>query len=320
VLRIVARSFSLLFALVLAACASSVAPGQTGTVPMSRAFAAPLSRGFGARPLKAVKPKATSVVVVIMENRDYDLVIGSSEAPYINNTLVPQAALMTNSHAVTHPSQPNYLALFSGSTQGITDDRCPHTFSVANVASEMLAKKGKTFDGYSESMPSNGYTGCSTNLYARKHNPWVDFTNVPTASNLVYSGYPDPPPTLSWIVPNLCDDMHDCDTQQGDTWLSENLPAILEYNAANNGLLILTWDEADPDANGTNQIATLLIGPMVVPGSYSQDITHYSVLRTIEEIVGVKCIVKANDCKAKPLTGMWQTAAATTGLAPAGLK
>jgi acid phosphatase len=154
-------------------------------------------------------------------------------------------------------------------------------------------------------MPSNGYTGCSTNLYARKHNPWVDFTNVPSSSNLVYSGsYPDPPPTVSWIVPNLCDDMHDCSVQTGDTWLSQNLPAIIKYNAANDGLLILTWDEADPDQNGKNQIPTLFIGPMVKPGSYSQTITHYSVLRTIEDIAGVKCT--ANACTAKPLAKFWK--------------
>src|SRR5579871_2732863 len=86
----------------------------------------------------AAGPHANNVVVIIMENRDYDLVIGSSQAPYINKTLVPEAALMTNSHAIGHPSQPNYLALFSGSTQGITDDSCPHTFSTENVGAELL--------------------------------------------------------------------------------------------------------------------------------------------------------------------------------------
>ncbi len=119
-------------------------------------------------------PHASYVVVVMMENRDYDLIVGSSQAPYINGTLVPEAALMTNSHAVTHPSQPNYLAFFSGSTQGINDDSCPHSFSSGNAAEELIAA-GQTFDGYSESMPYNGYTGCSSGEYARKHNPWVNF-------------------------------------------------------------------------------------------------------------------------------------------------
>src|SRR5580700_229368 len=162
--------------------------------------------------LSKTGPHAKSVVIVMMENRDYNLIIGSSQAPYINGTLVPEAALMTNSHAIGHPSQPNYLAFFSGSTQGITDDSCPHTFSADNVGEELIAA-GKTFDGYSESMPHDGYTGCSTSLYARKHNPWVNFTNVPSSSNLVYNGFVEPPPTLSIIVPNLCNDMHDCNTK-----------------------------------------------------------------------------------------------------------
>ncbi len=250
-----------------------------------------------------IQPHAQSVVVVIMENRDYALIIGSSQAPYINGTLVPQAALMTNSHAIGHPSQPNYLALFSGSTQGITDDSCPHSFGTPNVGEEMLSG-GQSFDGYSESMRYDGFTGCSSAEYARKHNPWVDFTNVPAASNLVYNGFPVSPPALSFIVPNLCNDMHDCSTQTGDAWLQKSLPPILLYDQSHHGLLILTWDEADPDANGTNQIATLLIGPMVKPGSYNQRIDHYSVLRTIETIAGVPCT--ANACHAAIVKNIWR--------------
>jgi phosphatidylinositol-3-phosphatase len=248
-------------------------------------------------------PHASQVTVVIMENRDYNLIIGSGSAPYINGTLVPQAALMTNSHAVSHPSQPNYLAFFSGSTQGISDDSCPHTFGTPNLGAALLAA-GKTFDGYSESMPSNGYLGCTTSLYARKHNPWSDFSNVPASSNLVYTGFPATPPTVAIIVPNLCNDMHDCSTQTGDTWLQANLPPILQWEGANGGLLILTWDEASPDANGTNQIATLLIGPTVNAGSYSQNVNHYSVLHTIETIAGAACTASA--CTAPVLTGMWK--------------
>lgn len=248
-------------------------------------------------------PHASYVVVVMMENRDYDLIVGSSQAPYINGTLVPEAALMTNSHAVTHPSEPNYLAFFSGSTQGIKDDSCPHSFSSGNAAQELIAA-GESFDGYSESMPYNGYTGCSSGEYARKHNPWVNFTNVPAASNLVYNGFATPPPTLSIIVPNLCDDMHDCTTQMGDTWLKNNVPAILQYDKTHNGLFILTWDEADPDANGQNQIATLLIGPMIKPGKYAQRIDHYSVLHTIEAIAGIPCTAQA--CSAAELKKMWR--------------
>lgn len=251
---------------------------------------------------KTTSPNAGNVVVIIMENRDYDLVIGNSAAPYINKVLVPQAALMTNSHAIEHPSEPNYLALFSGSDQGVHDDNCPYTFSDKNVGEEMLAA-GQGFAGYSESMPYDGYTGCDSGLYARKHNPWVDFTNVPSSSNLVYTSFPKNPPTLTFIVPNLCNDMHNCSTQTGDTWLKKHLPPILSYNKAHDGLFILTWDEADPDYSGKNQIPTLLIGPTVTPGKYNQHVTHYSVLRTIEQIFGLPCT--ANACKAQLLKGMW---------------
>lgn len=290
-----ARLSTILATLSLAACSGVASPAASTSLP---ALQTPQLGAVG-----QTTPQAKSVTVVIMENRDYDLVIGSSDAPYINKTLVPEAALMTNSHGIGHPSQPNYLALFSGSTQGVSDDSCPHTFSTVNLGAELL-HKGLTFDGYSESMPNDGYTGCTSGEYARKHNPWVNFTNVPASSNLVYTGFPNPPPTVTFIVPNLCDDMHDCTTQTGDTWLSKNLPPILTYDAANDGLLILTWDEADPDASGTNQIATLLIGPMIKPGKYNQNVNHYSILHTIETLTKVKCT--ANACSAPIVKKVWQ--------------
>jgi hypothetical protein len=273
-----------------------------GAVPPGAQSGAAANASYG-KAVGTIGPHASTVIVVIMENRDYVRIIGDPNAPYINGTLVPQAALMTESHAITHPSQPNYLALFSGSTQGITDDSCPHSFSTANLGAEVIAA-GKTFDGYSESMPQNGYTGCTSGLYARKHNPWVNFTNVPASSNLIWYDLPGAQPSVSIIVPNLCNDMHDCSTKTGDNWLKANLPAILMYDSSHAGLLILTWDEAAPDNNGKNHIATLLFGPMIMPGKYSQDINHYNVLHTVEHIMGVTCT--ANACGAAVLSGIWQ--------------
>jgi phosphatidylinositol-3-phosphatase len=275
--------------------------GCTGT-PAVRSDTMPPLDTTGTLRFPAVRPHASQVTLVVMENRNYSRIIANSMAPYINGQLVPRAALMTNSHAVSHPSQPNYLAFFSGSTQGTKGDRCPRSFDAPNLGEELLAA-GLTFDGYSESMPRDGYKGCFTNLYDRDHNPWVDFTNVPAASNLVYNGFPSAPPTVAIIVPNLCDDMHDCSTSRGDRWLSTNLPPILQWDATNDGLLILTWDEAAPDF-GKNHIATLLIGPMVIPGQYSQNIDHYNVLNTIETITGIPCT--ANACTARVLAGMWK--------------
>ncbi len=257
-----------------------------------------------ANDLRFGRPHGSHVTILLMENKDYDLVVGRRQAPYLNKTLIPQGVLLRNSHAIGHPSEPNYLALFSGSTQGITGDPCPVNFSVTNVASELMAA-GKTFAGYSESMPRDGYTGCYYGLYARKHCPWVDFTNVPASDNLVYNGFPSTVATLVWITPNLCHDTHDCAVRVGDKWLAKNLPPIIAWDKSHDGLLILTWDEADPDKNGTNQIATVLVGPMVKAGAVTtQDITHYGVLHTIETILKVPCI--ANDCKAPVIKGIWK--------------
>ncbi len=278
----------------LAGCAGSSGIGLPGSAStMATQNAAPNS-----------SPHASQVTIVVMENKDYDRIVGSAEAPYINGTLIPNGALLTDMHAVGHPSEPNYLALFSGSTHGIHGDPCPTTFKSANVASELIAA-GDTFAGYSESMPHDGYTGCETAKYARKHSPWVDFTNLPSSVNLVYRGFPSSPPSLVWITPNLCNDMHDCRIVHGDKWLSQNLPSILNWNRQHDGLLVVTFDEAAPDRNHTNQVATILIGPMITPGSIdAQNLDHYAVLHTVESIFGLPCI--KYDCSAPLITGIWQ--------------
>ena len=252
-----------------------------------------------------VAPHASHVTVVVMENRDYDLIAGSPEAPYFNHTLVRQGALLRNSHAVSHPSEPNYLGLFSGSTHDITSDACPLRFSLPNLGSELIAA-GKTFAGWSESMPRTGFTGCYAGGYARKHVPWVNFTNVPPSDNRVYGGWMgSAAATVNFVIPNLCNDMHDCSTRHGDDWLAKNLPPVVSWDAANDGLLIVTWDEADPDITGQNHIATALVGPMIRPGSSSaQNVDHYGVLRTIESIFGLPCIDR--DCRSSEITGIWQ--------------
>src|SRR5215813_13786392 len=122
------------------------------------------------------------IVIVIEENHSFSEIIGSSSAPYINS-LAQQGALFTNSFAIEHPSEPNYLDLFSGANQGVTNDNCPvGPFSVANLGS-LLIGAGKTFTGFSEGLPSAGSTACASGAYVRKHNPWVNFSNVPSASN-----------------------------------------------------------------------------------------------------------------------------------------
>ena len=245
------------------------------------ALVAPLTASAPAHAAAAL-PKPDHLVVVIEENHSYSDVIGSSSAPYINS-LASQGASFTQSFAVSHPSEPNYLALFAGSTEGLSSDSCPHTYSTANLGSELIAA-GLTFTGYSESMPSDGYTGCTSGEYARKHNPWVNFTNVPSADNRTFAAFPTnfaALPTVSVVVPNLLDDMHDGTVAQGDTWLQNNIDAYAQWAKTHNSDLIVTWDEDDNSSN--NQIPTIAVGAHVKPGAYGETINHYNVLRTIED-------------------------------------
>lgn len=279
---------------------------------LKKAFSAALTIVFGSLGGLLAGPSAWAagvptpdhVVVVVMENHSYNEVVGNSAAPYISS-LASSGANFTQSFAITHPSEPNYLAMFSGSTQGLTDDSCPHTYSGANLGSELIAG-GKTFVGYSESMPSDGYTGCTSGKYARKHNPWVNFTNVPASSNLVFDTHFPADfttlPSVSYVVPNLCNDMHDCSVSTGDTWLKNHLDAYNQWARTHNSLLVVTFDE--DDSSQSNQIPTIFTGQHVKPGNYTEHVDHYSVLRTLEDAFGLPCTGSA--CSATPITDVWQ--------------
>ncbi|MDI5972343.1 alkaline phosphatase family protein [Streptomyces sp. SL13] len=228
------------------------------------------------------------VVVVMEENHSYSDIIGNTaQAPYINS-LASQGASLTSSFGVTHPSEPNYMALFSGSTDGLTADSCPVSAgSAANLGSELLAA-GKTFKGYSEGLPSTGSTTCTSGSYARKHAPWINFSNVPTSDSLPFSSFPSDYsklPTVSFVIPNLDDDMHDGTINQADSWLNDNISSYATWAKANNSLLIVTWDE--DDYTESNQIPTLFVGAGVKTGQFSDSADHYDVLATLEQLYGL---------------------------------
>jgi hypothetical protein len=257
-------------------------------------------------------PQPDHVVVVIFENHGYAQIVGNACCAYINQQ-AKASALMTRSFALTHPSQPNYLDLFSGSTQGLTDDSCPvpgAPFSTPNLGQE-LTDAGLTFAGFSEDLPAPGSTVCSTSTYARKHNPWADFSNVPSSDNLPFSSFPSDftqLPTVSFVVPNICNDMHDCAPTSGDGWLRSNLDGYIQWAATHNSLLIFTFDE--DDSGGTNQITTFFEGPMVNPGKYNERITHYSVLRTLEAMYGLPHAGEA--ANAATITDIWSGSTSST--------
>jgi hypothetical protein len=253
-------------------------------------------------------PEFRHIVVVIFENRAYGEVIGNASAPYFTK-LASEGANFTDFMAIAHPSQPNYLALFSGSTQGMTSDSCPHTFTAPNLAQGLIAA-GKTFAGYVDALPAAGATVCTSGNYARKHVPWVNFSNVPASVTKPFARFPQTAsadfaalPDVSFVIPDLCHDMHNCSVEVGNTWLSAHMSAYVTWAKANDSLLIVTFDEND-GAPG-NIIPTIFIGDHVQAGNYSEPVTHYSTLRTLEAEYGLPYDGAA--ATAPPITGIWTT-------------
>jgi hypothetical protein len=247
------------------------------------------------------KYKVDHIVVVVEENHSFQEIYKNTKAPFMNR-LMNTGANLFNHYAIEHPSQPNYLDLFSGSNQGVTTDKTPkQPFKSKNLASELIAK-GLTFGGYSEGLPKVGFKGpydLKTN-YARKHNPWVNFSNVPSSLNMPFSSFPtdySKLPTVSFVIPNMDHDIHDGTIKEADLWLQKNFSDYVKWAETHNSLLILTWDEDDTSAK--NKIPTAIIGPMVKKGSYNVKSNHFSLLRTIEDIYGLQKLGKSN--QAKPL-------------------
>jgi phosphatidylinositol-3-phosphatase len=242
-----------------------------------------LALALGASPAPSL-PRVDHVVIVFEENRSLGEILGNRHAPYINQ-LIKEGALFTDAHAITHPSLPNYFALFAGAINA-NGNGCPASGIAANapnLASELFASR-RAFAGYAESMPHAGFTGCWAGKYARKHVPWVQFSNVPANASLPFSfltSY-DALPAATMIIPNLDNDMHDGTIAMGDAWLAKHIAPLLAWGATHGTLFVLTWDEGfDP----ANHIPTLFVGPMVKPGRYSERVDHYRVLRTIEDLL-----------------------------------
>jgi len=261
--------------------------------------------------MAASVPAFDHIFVVIMENHGYDEIIGNPDAPFLN-LLADSYGVATNYVAVGHPSLPNYLALTSGDTFGITTD-CTDCFQQApNLVVDRVAASGRTWRAYMESMPSPGYLG-DAYPYMQKHNPFVYYddlrtdpaqlANVVPASQLAADLATVPTtPAFGWITPNMLDDMHDGTVAQGDAWLSQQIPALQSAPAwtEQQSLLVITWDEND-NAPG-NQVATLVIADQVAPGFRSATAyNHYSLLRTIEVAWGLEPLT-ANDAEAAIMT------------------
>lgn len=250
----------------------------------------------------AAVPTPAHVVIVVEENRSQSNIIGNKAAPFINQ-LAAGGAMMAQSFAETHPSEPNYYALFAGNTL-VNDNVCPvNAGDTPNLGSQLLGA-GYTFTGFAESLPGPGSADCRAGKYARKHVPWASFTNIPASRSLPFTAFPSNYaglPTVSMVIPNLDNDMHDGSIAQGDRWLYQNLSQYASWARANNSLLILTWDEDDNTAR--NQIPTVIYGAGVRPGTYDQPISHYNVLSTLEQMYGLPKLGYAT--RAPAITDIW---------------
>ncbi|WP_344367505.1 putative Ig domain-containing protein, partial [Arthrobacter humicola] len=250
------------------------------------------------------------IVILIDENQKDTSIIGNSSAPYLNS-LATSGANMTQTFAESHPSQPNYLALFSGSTQGITDDSYPHSFTTTMLEGQLKAA-GRTFTGFAEGQTSR------TN-YLAYHSPWNNWASIPSSERLDYSAWPTDfttLPTVSFVVPDSCNSMHDCSVGTGDTWAMNHVDTYLQWAKTHNSLLITTWDENDSSVS-TNKIATFFNGANVIPGNYTQTINHYSILGLIQDAYGLPR--NANTLGAAALAAPFSatfTVTATNGVSP----
>lgn len=246
-------------------------------------------------------PRPNHVVVVVEENRSYQQIMDPSNARSYIHELAKRGMLFTQSHGVTHPSQPNYLALFSGSTQGRDDNACAMQYQGNNLASALISK-GLSFASYSESLPAAGDTSCMSGGYQRKHNPAVNWqgTRLSASVNLRMDDFPQDfskLPAVSFVIPDQNNDMHDGSFQTADEWLRTHIKPYVDWAFKHNSLLILTWDEGN--YMGSNHIVTILAGPMIKPGVNDQQINHYNVLHTLLEFYDLPQM--GESINAKPL-------------------
>jgi len=262
-------------------------------------------------------PIPEHIVVLILENHSYSQIVDSSAAPYIKSLSEDScSALFTDFYAIEHPSQPNYLDLFSGNNQGVTDDDLPaiFPFTSENLASQLI-KAGKTFIAYSEDLPSVGFNGAYSGAYVRKHNPAANWmgtgeNQLPETVNQPLTAFPFDDfnllPTVCFVVTNQSNNMHDgTDPERitnSDNWIKNNLDSFIKWVKNHNSLFILTFDEDNYESS--NHILTIFTGKMVKGGIYAETHNLYSILRTIEDMYGLNNI--SNAATATQISNCWK--------------
>lgn len=310
---------ALALASMLAACSPQI---QTGAAPNANTALASTPGQL---------PAFKHIFEIVMENKDYEEIIGNAHMPYING-LAKQYGLATNYYGIRHPSLPNYMALTGGSTFGISSD-CNDCFVDAPNLADQIEASGRSWKAYIESMPEPCFLGDSPPLYRQKHNPFIYYNSVrkdparcgktvpltQLDSDLRAHALPD----FVWITPNMCDDSHDCGSDVGDTWLSTWVPKILESPEwRDGGVLFITYDEGYSkklvsrsccvEGKG-GHVATLVLSPLGKPGYQSAiGYDHYSLLRTIEDAWGMPELGGASCACAPPMSDFFAEPAAAS--------
>jgi hypothetical protein len=300
-----------------AATSSSAAPSIGASSPaivipsLPAATAQPTPAPATAAATQAAPPPASGpphIMVIVMENREASSVLGQSDAPFINS-LASGYGQATRWYGVSHPSLPNYLAMISGSDQGVHDDGTGYSFGGTTLV-DQLAARGIGWKAYMEDMPAPCFGGGSSGGYAKKHDPFVYFNSI--TGNPAQCGRVVPhaqlrsdlqagtaPPFL-FVTPNGCDDGHDCGNAQADGWLKGEMQMVMSSSwYRQGGSVVITWDEGGSD-NGCcggvsgGQIATVVV---TAAGQRRLDTKgdHYGMLRALEEAYGVALLGRAGD-------------------------
>jgi hypothetical protein len=272
---------------------ASDGPAPVAVTPALAALVAPAARFSG----------IDRIVVIVMENHAYGSIVDNSAAPYLNG-LISRYGLATAYTAVAHPSEPNYVALFTGSTQGITDDAV-HSYTRPSLADQLEAH-GRTWRVVAENVPGGCFTGAvayggadGAGWYARKHEPAIMSTRIAgdpvRCARITNMGhFTLGGAAFQLIIPNMCHDMHDCSVAAGDAFLKRLVVPITKSPLFAHTLLVITFDEGTTDAGGGGRVATVVVGPMVRRGFQSAiPHNHYSLLRTIEDAWGLGCLAKS---------------------------
>ena len=233
------------------------------------------------------------VVWILMENKDYSSVVGPGSAPYING-LARRYGLATNYSGISHPSLPNYIALTSGSDQGISDDSDPssHRLNVPSIFSQLPGGASRSLE---QGMPSHCAKGDSGE-YAVRHNPETYYTNLGqecSRYDVPFGAKPDLSARFTFVTPNLINDMHDGSIGDGDRFLRSYVPALMatpQYRSRNT-VIFITWDENE--GGGGNQVPCIVISPFTHGVRDGTRYTHYSLLRTTEALLGLPPLANA---------------------------